>query len=138
MKIEIPPLRERKEDIRQLAEFFIEFYSQKLGKNINKISNDLFQKLESYNFPGNIRELSNIIERAVILSDGQTLNESALPKEILHKANLSSQSLNLEDVEKTHILSILEQTNGNKTKASEILGIGLTTLYRKLQAYGIE
>jgi len=82
--------------------------------------------------------LRNIIERAVILSDGQTLNESALPKEILHKANLSSQSLNLEDVEKTHILLILEQTNGNKTKASEILGIGLTTLYRKLQAYGIE
>jgi DNA-binding NtrC family response regulator len=138
MKIEIPPLRERKEDIKQLAEFFIEFYSQKLGKNIKKISSDLFQKLESYNFPGNIRELRNIIERAVILSDGQTLNESALPKEILHKANLNSHSLNLEDVEKTHILSILEQTNGNKTKAAEILGIGLTTLYRKLQAYGLE
>ncbi len=138
MKIEIPPLRERKEDIKQLTEYFIEYYSQKLGKNIKKISNDLFQKLESYNFPGNIRELRNIIERAVILSDGQILNESALPKEILHKTNLSSPSLNLEDVEKTHILSILEQTNGNKTKASEILGIGLTTLYRKLQSYGIE
>lgn len=138
MKIEIPPLRERKEDIKQLAQFFIDFYSQKLGKNIKKISNDLFQKLEAYNFPGNIRELRNIIERAVILSDGQTLNESALPKEILHKASLNSQSLNLEDVEKTHILSVLEQTNGNKTKASEVLGIGLTTLYRKLQTYGIE
>lgn len=138
MKIEIPPLRERKEDIKLLAQFFIDFYSQKLGKNIKKTSNDLFQKLESYDFPGNIRELRNIIERAVILSDGQTLNESALPKEILHKANLSSPSLNLEDVEKTHILSILEQTNGNKTKAAEILGIGLTTLYRKLQAYGLE
>ena len=110
MKIEIPPLRERKEDIKQLTEYFIEYYSKKLGKNIKKISNDLFQKLEPYNFPGNIRELRNIIERAVILSDGQTLNESALPKEILHKANLSSQSLNLEDVEKTHILSTLEQT----------------------------
>jgi len=138
MKIEIPPLRERKEDIKQLTEYFIEYYSQKLGKNIKKISDDLFQKLEAYNFPGNIRELRNIIERAVILSDGQTLNESALTKEILHKANLSSPSLNLEDVEKTHILLILEQTNGNKTKASEILGIGLTTLYRKLQSYGIE
>jgi len=138
MKIEIPPLRERKEDIKQLTEYFIEFYSQKLGKNIKKISDDLFQKLNSYDFPGNIRELRNIIERAVILSDSQTLNESSLPKEILHKTNLNSQSLNLEDVEKTHILSILEQTNGNKTKAAEILGIGLTTLYRKLQAYGIE
>jgi DNA-binding NtrC family response regulator len=138
MKIEIPALRERKEDIRQLADFFIRFYSQKLGKNIKKISPDLFEKLESYNFTGNIRELRNIIERAVILSDGQTLNESSLPKEILHKANSSTQSLNLEDVERAHILSILEQTNGNKTKAAEILGIGLTTLYRKLQAYGIE
>jgi two-component system NtrC family response regulator len=138
MKIEIPPLRERKEDIKQLAEFFIELYSQKLGKNIRKISPDLFQKLESYNFPGNIRELRNIIERAVILSDGQSLNESSLPKEILNTANLNSQSLNLEDVEKMHILSVLGQTSGNKTKAAEILGIGLTTLYRKLQAYGIE
>ena len=138
MKIEIPSLRERKEDIKQLTEYFIEFYSQKLRKNVKKISNDLIQKLEEYNFPGNIRELRNIIERAVILSDGQTLNESALPKEILHKASLNSQSLNLEDVEKTHILSVLEQTNGNKTKTAEILGIGLTTLYRKLQAYGLE
>jgi transcriptional regulator with PAS, ATPase and Fis domain len=138
MKIEIPPLRERKEDIKQLTEYFIEFYSQKLGKNIKKISNDLFQKLNSYDFPGNIRELRNIIERAVILSDSQTLNESSLPKEILHKANLNSQSLNLEELEMTHILSVLDQTNGNKTKAAEILGIGLTTLYRKLQSYGIE
>ena len=138
MKIEIPSLRERKEDIKQLTEYFIEFYSQKLRKNVKKISNDLIQKLEAYNFPGNIRELRNIIERAVILSDGQTLNGSALPKEILHKTNLSFQSLNLEDVEKTHILSVLEQTNGNKTKTAEILGIGLTTLYRKLQAYGLE
>jgi transcriptional regulator with PAS, ATPase and Fis domain len=138
MKIELPSLRERKEDIKQLAEFFIEFYSQKLSKNISNISEGLFQKLESYNFPGNIRELRNIIERAVILSDGQTLSESSLPKEILHKANSNSQSLNLEDIEKTHILSVLDQTNGNKTKAAEVLGIGLTTLYRKLQTYGIE
>jgi two-component system, NtrC family, response regulator len=138
MKIELPSLRERKDDIKQLTEFFIEFYSQKLSKNISNISEGLFQKLESYNFPGNIRELRNIIERAVILSDGQTLSESSLPKEILHKANSNSQSLNLEDIEKTHILSVLDQTNGNKTKAAEILGIGLTTLYRKLQTYGIE
>jgi two-component system, NtrC family, response regulator len=138
MKIEIPSLRERKEDIKQLAEFFIEVYSQKLGKNIKKISTELFQRLESYNFPGNIRELKNIIERAVILSDGQSLNESSLPKEILHQAISNSHSLNLEDVERNHILSVLEQTNGNKTKTAEILGIGLTTLYRKLQIYGIE
>jgi len=138
MKIEIPSLRERREDIKSLTEFFIEFYSQKLGKNIKKISSDLFQKLESYNFPGNIRELRNIIERAVILSDGQILSESSLPKEILHKTDSTSHSLALEDMEKKHILSVLDQAEGNKTKAAEILGIGLTTLYRKLQSYGIE
>jgi two-component system, NtrC family, response regulator len=138
MKIEVPSLRQRQEDIRQFAEFFIKLYSQKLSKNIRNISTQFFQQLESYNFPGNIRELRNIIERAVILSDGLELNESSLPKEILHKTSLNSHSLNLEDVEKNHILSILEKTSGNKTKAAEILGIGLTTLYRKLQAYGIE
>jgi len=138
MKIEIPALRERREDIKQFTEFFLRFYSQKLSKNIRNISTQFYQQLESYNFPGNIRELRNIIERAVILSDAQALNESSLPKEILHKTSLNLHSLNLEDVEKNHILSVLEQTNGNKTKAAEILGIGLTTLYRKLQSYGIE
>lgn len=139
MKIEIPSLRERKEDIKHFTEFFTELYSQKLSKNIREISPEFFQKLESYDFPGNIRELRNIIERAVILSDGHILTESSLPKEILHKTNAHrTESLNLEDVEKNHILSVLAQTGGNKTKAAEILGIGLTTLYRKLQAYGIE
>ncbi|HSP87605.1 MAG TPA: sigma 54-interacting transcriptional regulator, partial [Ignavibacteriaceae bacterium] len=137
MKIEIPSLRQRKEDIKSLAKFFIEFYSQKLGKNITKISPEFFQKLESYNFPGNIRELRNIIERAVILSDG-TLTDTSLPKDIANKIHHSNDSLNLEAVEKTHILSVLNQNHGNKTKTAEILGIGLTTLYRKLEAYGIE
>jgi len=139
MKIEIPPLRSRKEDIREFADFFIKFYSQKMGRNISEVSTSFYQKLEDYNFPGNIRELRNIIERAVILSDGKALNESSLPKDIVNKTTTnSSLSLNLEDVEKNHIFSVLEQANGNKTKAAEILGIGLTTLYRKLQAYGIE
>ena len=133
MKIEIPSLRQRKEDIKSLAKFFIEFYSQKLGKNITKISPEFFQKLESYNFPGNIRELRNIIERAVILSDG-TLTDTSLPKDIANKIHHSNDSLNLEAVEKTHILSVLNQNHGNKTKTAEILGIGLTTLYRKLEA----
>jgi len=139
MKIEIPPLRSRKEDIREFADFFIKFYSQKMGRNISEVSTSFYQKLEDYNFPGNIRELRNIIERAVILSDGKALNESSLPKDIVNKTTTnSSLSLNLEDVEKNHIFLVLEQANGNKTKAAEILGIGLTTLYRKLQAYGIE
>jgi len=139
MKIEIPSLRKRKEDIKQFAEYFVKYYSRKLGAGITKVTPEFFQKLESYDFPGNIRELRNIIERAVILSDGKTLTELSLPKDIVNKINSHPMvSLNLEDVEKNHILSVLEQTNGNKTKAAEILGIGLTTLYRKLQAYGLE
>jgi len=138
MKIEIPPLRKRKEDIKPLAEYFIKFYSQKMGRNISEVSASFYQKLEDYNFPGNIRELRNIIERAVILSDSKTLTESFLPKDIINKTASHYTSPNLEDVEKNHILSILNQTEGNKTKAAEILGIGLTTLYRKLQSYGIE
>jgi DNA-binding NtrC family response regulator len=138
MKIEIPSLRERREDIKSFTEYFIKFYSQKIGRNIQEVSPLFYQKLQEYNFPGNIRELRNIIERVVILSDGITLTETSLPKDILHKAIFHSSSFNLEEVEKNHILSVLEQTNGNKTKAAEILGIGLTTLYRKLQSYGIE
>jgi two-component system NtrC family response regulator len=139
MKIEIAPLRMRKEDIKPLAQYFINFYSQKIGRNISEASPSFFEKLEGYYFPGNIRELRNIIERAVILSDGIKLTESSLPNEIINKSiSISSDSVKLEYIEKKHILSILEQTNGNKTRAAEILGIGLTTLYRKLQTYGID
>ncbi|HVO74974.1 MAG TPA: sigma-54 dependent transcriptional regulator [Ignavibacteriaceae bacterium] len=138
MKIEIPPLRKRKEDIQALAEYFIKFYAKKIGRNITGASPSFYEKLINYDFPGNIRELRNIIERAVILSEGGILNESVLPKEIEFKSSEPLSSSDLESVEKNHILSILEQTNGNKTKTAEILGIGLTTLYRKLQSYGIE
>jgi len=139
MKIEIPPLRQRREDIQQFTKFFVDFYTQKMNKNIKEISPEFYRKLNSYDFPGNIRELRNIIERAVILSDGDILNESLLPKEILIPyTSHNTISPSLEDVEKNHILSVLRQTEGNKTKAAELLGIGLTTLYRKLQAYGIE
>ena len=138
MKIEIPSLRRRKEDIKEFADYFIKFYSQRIGRNFSEIAPSFYQKLKEYDFPGNIRELRNIIERAVILSDGKILTESSLPKEIIYRAITNSKgSQNLEDIEKNHILSVLEQTEGNKTKAAEILGIGLTTLYRKLQVYGL-
>jgi len=138
MKIEIPPLRNRKEDIKPLAEYFIKFYSQKMGRNISEVTPFFYQKLEEYNFPGNIRELRNIIERAIILSESKILDESFLPKDIVNRTAIHFSSSNLEEIEKNHILVVLEQANGNKTKTAELLGIGLTTLYRKLQSYGIE
>ncbi|HSD64911.1 MAG TPA: sigma-54 dependent transcriptional regulator [Ignavibacteriaceae bacterium] len=140
VKLEIPPLRERKEDIKELAEYFIEFYSRKLNRIIANVSPGFISALQNYNFPGNIRELRNIIERAVILSESKNLDVNLLPKEILFSNEniYSPVSKNLEEIEKSHILSVLKDTGGNKTKAAEILGIGLTTLYRKLQSYGIE
>lgn len=138
IKIEIPPLRKRKEDIHELASYFIDFYSRKLNKNISNTSGDFFPILQNYNFPGNIRELRNIIERAVILADRGSLDADLLPLEISFSSKKAADTKNLDEIEKNHILAILGETGGNKTKAAEILGIGLTTLYRKLQAYGME
>ena len=139
MKIELPSLKERKEDISLLAGYFIDFFGKKLNKKIEKVSDSFYERLMKYDFPGNIRELRNVIERAVILSEEGLLHENLLPREFLPGMNKQAPgSLKLDDIEKQHILSVLEKTNGNKTKAAEILGIGLTTLYRKLQAYGLE
>ncbi len=139
MKIELPSLRERKEDLELLTEFFVKQFSKKLNKDIKDISKGFFESVKKYSFPGNIRELRNVIERAVILAEGEILTENKLPKEFFAGVNLQQEKITLlEDVEKNHILKILESVNGNKTRASEILGIGLTTLYRKLQSYGIE
>ncbi len=139
MKIELPSLRERKEDLESLVEFFVHRFGNKLGKNIRNITPGFYECIKRYNFPGNIRELRNVIERAIILSEGGVLTEDNLPKEFFYRdINPQNDSIKLEEVEKNHILKILANTGGNKTKAAEILGIGLTTLYRKLQAYGIE
>lgn len=141
VKIEIPPLRNRKEDIEPLALFFISDFSAKSKRNINEIEKDFLDKLNRYSYPGNIRELSNVIERAIILTDGEILKASSLPKEFFTEKSIASSlhsSSTLDEIEKHHILKILRQTNGNKTKTAEILGIGLTTLYRKLQSYSIE
>ncbi len=138
MKIELPSLRERKEDLENLIEYFVRHFAKKLNKNIVKISNGFIETIKRYQFPGNIRELRNVIERAVILSEGGILTEGTLPREFFPDAKTSGKNLTLlEDVEKNHILKILDSVDGNKTRAAEILGIGLTTLYRKLQSYGL-
>ncbi|MGE5681654.1 MAG: sigma-54-dependent transcriptional regulator [Bacillota bacterium] len=144
MRIDIPPLRKHKEDIPSLAENFINEYSLKLKKNITLVEPEFIEKLKAYDYPGNIRELKNIIERAVILTDGNVIKASSLPSEF-HRNSSSAQPqqalsarASLEEIEKQHIISILKDVNGNKTRAAELLGIGVTTLYRKLQSYGLE
>ncbi len=141
VKIEIPPLRKRKEDIEPLARYFIKEFSDRMKRSIKGIDKDFIDRLISYSYPGNIRELRNVIERTVILTDGEILKAPSLPKEFFEEKssvpNVHSSST-LDEIEKHHILKILRQTKGNKTKTAEILGIGLTTLYRKLQEYRIE
>ena len=146
-KIVIPPLRQRKEDIEELANYFLNIYSTKINKKIEGFNKDFIENLKHHDWKGNIRELKNIIERAVILAESNSVITSALlPYELsninyeLPITNYESGSVNNEsliEVEKLQILKVLKQTKGNKTKAAEVLGIGITTLYRKLQEYKI-
>lgn len=137
--ISLPPLRERKEDIEELAYFFLK-NSDKLKKNVTNISKEFMDILKSYSWPGNIREMKNVIERAIILSDTYTLTPNLLPKEFFEGSNKLdlSDGLSLEQLEKKYILQIYNETNQNKTLTAKKLGIGSATLYRKLKDYGIE
>jgi two-component system NtrC family response regulator len=140
-QITLPPLRERKKDIKLLAEYFMQYFALKVKKQINVLSDEFVTKLEAYNWPGNIRELKNIIERAVILTDNNTLDESLLPYEIQQnqvKAGSPISAFDLSSVEKLHIQRVLNHTHGNRAEAANLLNIGVATLYRKLKEYGLE
>jgi two-component system, NtrC family, response regulator len=138
--IDIPPLRERKDDIEILLKHFIKSLSSKLDKQISKYTSGFLDKLISYNFPGNIRELKNIIERAIILSENGILSEELLPLELAGQIPYVEETDNqsIESVEKNHIIKVLNEVKGNKNEAAAILKIGLTTLYRKLKDFGLE
>jgi two-component system NtrC family response regulator len=140
-KITIPALRERKEDIQELAMHFLKLYSAKIKKRIRDMDNTFLKQLKGAHWTGNIRELKNCIERAVILSETEILSADLLPAELtasLSDETAHSNHLSMATIEKAHILKILNQVQGNKSKASDLLGIGLTTLYRKLEEYKIE
>lgn len=133
----LPPLRDRKEDIEQLANYFLQ-NSTRLKKNVSRISGGFMEKLKSYSWPGNIREMKNVIERAIILSEGNELSLDLLPKEFFEPGPVLKQGATLENLEKDYILKIYNESNQNKTLTSKKLGIGTATLYRKLKEYGIE
>jgi two-component system NtrC family response regulator len=137
--IEIPPLRDRRKDIPLLARYFMRVFAEKMNRNIEGISKDFLAVLERQSWKGNIRELKNVIERAVILSEGPELGADSLPLE-LHTDKFKTQSLSaldLASVEKLHILRVLNYTQGNKVEAARLLNIGLTTVYRKMEEYGL-
>lgn len=132
----LPPLRERKGDISALAGYYLNEFSLKVNHPSLSLDDKILHLFERHNWKGNIRELKNVIERLVILSDGDTLNTSALPIEFFESLPIEN-SYNLQDIEKQHIQKVLFHTKGNKTETSRLLGIGLTTLYRKIEEYGI-
>lgn len=132
----LPPLRERREDIQELTTYFLQAFSKREGKSGLKLSKDAMKTLETGEWKGNIRELRNVMERAVILAEGE-VQVHDLPSHLLQQsagANLHS----LAEVEKAHIKKMLAYASGNKTKAAQLLGIGVATLYRKLEEYDLD
>ena len=138
--ISLPPLRGRKKDIPALAQFYLSIFSAKTNNAVTGISKEFIEHLQQHDWKGNIRELKNVIERAVILADGPELTLENLPLD-LQVSNFNSQknasSFDLAGVEKLHIQKVLLYTKGNKTEAAKLLNIGLTTLYRKIEEYGL-
>jgi DNA-binding NtrC family response regulator len=134
--IELPPLRNRRDDIPALAEALTRQEAAKIGRKDITLSPAFIQALTHYGWKGNIRELKNVIERAVILSDGQTLLPDSLPPDVQSlTASSVTPTFDLASVEKNHIERVLLHTNGNKAEATRLLGISLSTLYRKLEEY---
>lgn len=136
--IRLPPLRERKEDIPLLADYYRGLFANKTNKHIKGISPAFAQQLQKHYWKGNIRELKNIIERAVILNDSNILETESLPLDFnttdAQQQN-AGEAFDLNTAEKIHIQKVLAYTKGNKTEAARLLNIGLTTLYRKLEEY---
>lgn len=141
-QIQLPSLRERIDDIALLANHFLQYFSEKTNKKITGIAPAYIQLLQKHTWKGNIRELKNIIERSVILTENNILEPASLPVDFyqspdLQMGNVSAPSLALADVEKAHILKVLQYTGGNKTETARLLNIALTTLYRKIEEYKI-
>lgn len=134
VKLTIPPLRERKGDLPALISHFIE----KTKNPSKQLSEEAIAALEQYDFPGNVRELSHLIERGVLLSKGSLIqaDDLLLPKQ--HAVVPASKLCSLEEVERIHIENALKQMNWNKTKAAEVLGISVRNLYRKIDQYGLK
>jgi len=139
LELFIPPLRERRDDIPPLCGYFIHQFSKEFEKAVEYISEEVISTFMSYDFPGNVRELEHIIERAVILADGNTIEFKHLPRRF-HKADsppldATRTFMTLVEMEKKYILEVLEATGGNKSKATELLGISRTALWRKLKQF---
>lgn len=143
--LKLPALRERVDDIPLFCHYFLEKFATAFNKNITGMDEEVLGALMAHPFPGNVRELENLIERAVVLCDGSSIELRHLPQEFhkapamaAHDTQADEGLLPLAEVEKRHILKVLEGVQSNKAQAAKILGIDRATLWRKLQRYGIE
>ena len=148
-QIELPPLRERKEDIPPLVATFVKRFAEQLGKAEPSIAPEAFQKLLDYCWPGNVRELQNAMEYAVVLARQDQITVKELPAEVQSAGRVTADGTraiqrgngparSLDDMERNAILDALAQCHGNKKKAAELLGIQRPTLYNKMKRYAIQ
>jgi two-component system response regulator HydG len=140
VEVTVPPLRKRQEDIVMLAKHFSKMYTNKYFRTDIEFDDSAIQKLKQYHFPGNVRELQYIIERAIIMADSETLSGDDLlfsPMEERADSNEDEKEMKLSIVEKNTILRVIEKNNGNITKAAKELGLTRTALYRRLSKYDI-
>ena len=138
--IRVPPLRERSDDLAKLVKHFVKQYAQKHGRKIDNVSVPALALLQAYDYPGNARELANIIERAVIVAEGKRLEANDLPSGINAAVSARRQKEkppSLAELEAAYIAEMLAATNGNKTECARILGISRKNLYEKIARYGL-
>ncbi len=141
LPVHMPPLRERKEDIPLLLDFFLERYNRQAGKQVEKVDEKALEILMNYHWPGNVRELENYVERAVVVSKKNVLTASDFPKELIYppgERGEEGSETSLAQAEKNLILKTLRESNDNRTKAAEKLGITTRTLRNKLKEYGMK
>ena len=137
-RILLPPLRQRRDDILLLAQHFIGLYARQIGRTAPSLSSEAKNIFLAYQWPGNVREMMNAIEHGLIVCDSE-ITPGDLPIDMLTRetSSESNDSLDLKSVERNHIVKVLKFTNGNKTETARLLEIGLTTLYRKIEEFGI-
>jgi DNA-binding NtrC family response regulator len=137
VEIKVPPLSDRIEDISLLAQHYLDHYARKYHKLVNTISTGAMDKLKRYPWPGNIRELQHAIERAVIMTDSPSLQESDFLFSRPVSSTASLETLNLDEVEKAAIVKALSLYSGNISKAADELGLTRASLYRRMEKYGL-
>ena len=134
--LHIPPLRECKEDILPLADFFRQLANEEFEKQVKGFEAEARKRMLAYTWGGNVRELKRVVRMAVLHTDGDTVTADTLEFDEMPLA--SDAPLEMDDMEKKQIIRALEQAKGNRKLAAALLGIGRTTLYNKMKAYGIE